>query len=412
MGLFYDKIRSEYLKMAGESVHFGLRQRSPMPAIRPFDLMPRLRSMLDQANAGLAQPFRGVSSGGIVSGLFPLAQTGISTGAVVEAARSLLAKLTPEQRKAACFAIDDAAWRKWSNIHPWLMRHGVCLADLGHDQREAALGLMQGTMSASGYQSARDVMRLNAHALEITGKPEEYGEWFYWVSIFGAPSPSEPWGWQIDGHHLNINCFVLGDQLVLTPTFMGSEPVLARFGKYEGTRVFSAEETQGYALMRALSVDERQQATIGMDLPSELLLGAFQDNRQVDPTGIRYDDLSPEGRERLEALLGTYTGRLRRGHCEISYQEAKRHLSKTHFAWIGPLDDASPFYYRILNPVILVEFDHQSGIIYDNDKPSRDHIHTVVRTPNGNDYGKDLLRQHYAQHDHSHRVLAHRHGGN
>jgi hypothetical protein len=38
--------------------------------------------------------------------------------------------------------------------------------------------------------------------------------------------------------------------------------------------------------------------------------------------------------------------------------------------------------------VILVEFDHQSGIIYDNDKPSRDHIHTVVRTPNGNDYGK------------------------
>jgi len=51
--------------------------------------------------------------------------------------------------------------------------------------------------------------------------------------------------------------------------------------------------------------------------------------------------------------------------------------------------------------VILVEFDHQSGIIYDNDTPSRDHIHTVVRTPNGNDYGKDLLRQHYAEHDHS-----------
>jgi hypothetical protein len=69
----------------------------------------------------------------------------------------------------------------------------------------------------------------------------------------------------------------------------------------------------------------------------------------------------------------------------------------------------SPFYYRILSPVILVEFDHQSGIIYDNDTPSRDHIHTVVRTPNGNDYGKDLLRQHYAEHDHSHPMTAHRH---
>jgi len=32
--------------------------------------------------------------------------------------------------------------------------------------------------------------------------------------------------------------------------------------------------------------------------------------------------------------------------------------------------------------------------------PSRDHIHTVVRTPNGNDYGKDLLRQHLEQHRH------------
>jgi hypothetical protein len=47
--------------------------------------------------------------------------------------------------------------------------------------------------------------------------------------------------------------------------------------------------------------------------------------------------------------------------------------------------------------------------MYDNDTPSRDHIHTVVRTPNGNDYGKDLLRQHYAHHDHSH-PTGHRHG--
>jgi len=26
---------------------------------------------------------------------------------------------------------------------------------------------------------------------------------------------------------------------------------------------------------------------------------------------------------------------------------------------------------------------------------SRRHVHSVVRTPNGNDYGKDLLRQHH-----------------
>jgi hypothetical protein len=32
--------------------------------------------------------------------------------------------------------------------------------------------------------------------------------------------------------------------------------------------------------------------------------------------------------------------------------------------------------------------------------PYKEHIHAVVRTPNGNDYGKDLLRQHYERHPH------------
>ena len=365
--------------------------------------------MRDRANAALAEPFRGIAPGGeTAAGRFSIEKTGISLAPVLEAARSFLAALSAAQREAASFGIDDEAWRMWCNIHPWVMRHGVCLADLSHDQREAALVLLRESMSEAGYRGARDVMRLNEHALEITGKPEEYSEWFYWVSIFGNPAPDEPWGWQIDGHHLNLNCLVLGDQLVMTPAFMGSEPVLARFGKFAGTRVFAAEEEQGHALMRSLSADERRLATVGKDLPSELLTAAFRDNQRIDPVGC-YGDLTPEGRERLESLIGLYTGRLRPGHADIRYAEAKRHLGDTRFAWIGPFDDASPFYYRILSPVILVEFDHQSGIVYDNDTPSRDHIHTVVRTPNGNDYGKDLLRQHYAQHPHAHPGAGHHH---
>ena len=47
---------------------------------------------------------------------------------------------------------------------------------------------------------------------------------------------------------------------------------------------------------------------------------------------------------------------------------------------------------------------HQNPVgtrhLFDPKVPSRQHIHTVVRTPNGNDYGKDLLRQHYLAHPH------------
>ena len=396
--------------MAGESAHFGLRHREPTPAVRAFELPQRLQPMGERAKAALAEPFRGIAPDGkITPGVFSIGKTGASLAPILDAAQTFLTSLTPQQRTAAMFAIGDDAWRMWCNIHPWVMRHGVCLADLGHDAREAGLRLMQESLSDPGYRTARDVMRLNEHALEITGKPEEYSEWFYWVSIFGNPSADEPWGWQIDGHHLNLNCFVLGDQLVMTPAFMGSEPVLARFGKYAGTRVFAAEEEQGHALMRALSGDERQRATVGQDLPSELLTAAFRDNQDIDANGIRYGDLSAEGRDRLDALLGVYTGRLRPGHADVRYAEVKRHLGETRFAWIGPFDDTSPFYYRIISPVILVEFDHQSGIVYDNNKPSRDHIHTVVRTPNGNDYGKDLLRQHYVLHNHSHPHHGHHH---
>jgi hypothetical protein len=97
-------------------------------------------------------------------------------------------------------------------------------------------------------------------------------------------------------------------------------------------------------------------------------------------------------------VLRVYTGRLRAGHSEVRLAEIRRYLDETYFAWIGTCDENSPFYYRIHSPVVMIEFDHQAGIALDNDVPSRNHIHTLVRTPNGNDYGKDLLRQHYALH--------------
>ena len=45
----------------------------------------------------------------------------------------------------------------------------------------------------------------------------------------------------------------------------------------------------------------------------------------------------------------------------------------------------------------MIEFDHHSGVFLTNELPAKFHIHTIVRTPNGNDYGMDLLRMHYAE---------------
>jgi hypothetical protein len=374
-------------------------------------LPPRLMALLERGKVATAEAFTGVVSGDKPrAGLFPLHRTGISLAPVIAAANAFLAALSPAERDTALFPPDSDAWRAWSNIHPYLMRHGVCLRDLSETQRAAALALVRESLSTSGFHTARDVMKLNEHIRELTGRSEEYGEWYYWLSIFGNPSQDQPWGWQIDGHHLIINCFALGDQIVLTPNFMGSEPVFAASGPYAGTRVFAAEEAKGSDLMRALSPAQQQAATISTELPGEVFAAAYRDNLTLDHQGIRYDSLTGDQQALLLDLIAVYVGRIRPGHAEIRLDEVKAHLHDTWFAWMGPPDGESPFYYRIHSPVVLIEFDHQRGVALDNDEPSRNHIHTLVRTPNGNDYGKDLLRQHYEQFDHSHPHTPHRQG--
>ena len=387
-------------------------KRAGPSALRLEALPEDLQRLWDRGKRELSQGFKGITiDGRLVPGLFPLGRTGVSTERIASAAAAYLRSLTPDQRRLGSFEIESGAWRQWCNVHPFLMRHGLCLKALEPGQREAALALVRESMSASGFETARDVMKLNHYVRELTGRVEEYDEWYYWMSIMGEPSASEPWGWQIDGHHLIVNCFVLGDQLVLTPNFMGSEPVAGETGTYAGIRVLHAEESKGLAMMRALEPRQRDRATIASALPSELFAAAFRDNLELFHRGISWNELSDQQQRLLEDLIGTYIGRIRPGHAEIELAEVKRHLPDTRFAWIGSCDDdVSPFYYRIHSPVVLIEFDHQAPVALEGPARTRNHIHTLVRTPNGNDYGADLLRQHYQRYDHSHPDTPHRRG--
>lgn len=397
--------------MANEVREFRPRPPRGGSALKPVPLPPFLQNMLNRGKAEMAKPLVGITTNGEpIQGLFPVTKTGVSLQPVVDAANAFLASLNSDQRATCSFDLDTGPWRAWHNMHGFLIRHGLLFDTMTGEQRERGLDLLRASMSAAGFKTACDVMKLNEHICEITGRPGEYGEWYYWMSMMGTPSATEPWGWQIDGHHLIVNCFVMGDQMVLTPNFMGSEPVEAKFGKYAGTRVFQEEEARGYQLMSAFSAEQRQKATIGLELPFDVFATAFNDNLVMPYQGLHYGDMNAEQRERLMHLVELYVGRVRPGHAEIRLDEVKRHIDETRFAWIGHCDEVNPFYYRVHNPAILIEFDHQPGIALDNDDHTRNHTHTVVRTPNGNDYGMDLLRQHYRQHDHSRADSAHRQG--
>ena len=348
----------------------------------------------------VAEAFKGVTTNGtIVPGLFPVRATGVSTGPVREAAVKFLAALTDEQRKSTTFPIDDDEWRKWNNVHRYA-RQGVSFKEMSESQRALGFALMQAGLSAKGFQKSRDVMRLNGYVAELVKTPEEYGEYLYHLTVMGTPSDKQPWGWQLDGHHLIINYFVLGDQVVMTPAFMGSEPVSATTGQYAGTKVLQDEQDMGLAFMQSLSPDQQKQATIQTSKTGNNALSqAFRDNLTLDYAGLRAKDLTAPQRERLVALIQEYVGNVDAGHARVRLDEVRRHLDDTWFAWIGASGKDDVFYYRIHSPVVLIEFDHQLPVALGGPRvPGKAHVHTVVRTPNGNDYGKDLLRQHYEKH--------------
>lgn len=357
--------------------------------------------------AALAEGFRGITTNGAVErGLFPMKSTGVSTEPVRKAAETFLAALTAEQRKKTLFAVDDPEWRKWMNVHRYA-RQGVSFLEMSEAQREAAFGLLRASLSAKGLKLSQDIMKLNHTLGELNnGNFTEYGEWLYHLTVMGGPSADQPWGWQIDGHHLIVNYFVLRDQVVMSPVFVGSEPVIARGGKYLGVEILQEEQARGLAMLRSLSAEQRAKAVLETSKTgNNNLAEAFKDNLVLDYAGVKAGELSAKQREELLGLIQLFVDYQQAGHAKVKMEEVRAHLDRTHFAWIGSDRDDSVFYYRIHSPVILIEFDHQRPantrhLAKDPQQPIRDHIHVVVRTPNGNDYGKDLLRQHYEQHRH------------
>ena len=373
----------------------------------PVGMAERFRKMSEEAEQkGLADPFRGITTNGdVVPGLFQISPSGVSTEPVRNAAERFITSLNNEQLAKTMFPVDDIQWRKWMNQH-FYFRQGISLQEMSETQRDLAFGLMRASLSTRGFELTRNVMRLNEVLGELIDDPIFLGEWLYHITIMGIPSATEPWGWQFSGHHAIVNFFVLGDQVVMTPLFLGSEPVGATSGKYKGVVVLQEEQKEGLDMVRALPGAQQQKAILNFSKTgNNNLTEAFKDNVVLDFAGIRAKDLEDPARRRLRDLAQLYVSNMDDGHARVKMSEVEKHIENTWFAWIGGTQDDSVFYYRIQSPVILIEFDHQrpanlAKFAKDPNVPTRQHIHCVVRTPNGNDYGKDLLRQHYLAHPH------------
>jgi Protein of unknown function (DUF3500) len=358
------------------------------------------------------QEFRGVTEDGVLrEGLHPLTPAEPGEQAPVEqmvaAAGELLAALDDDGRERIAFDVDAVEWQTWANPEFMQFDTGLRLEFQPAEVREKALALVRASLSPEGHDLVCAMMRINGFLGEVVGLQTVLGEFSYNIALYGTPDLRAPWGWQLFGHHCAVNCLVVEGRMVLSPVFLGAEPDEIDAGPHAGVRdVFADRITLGTRLMAALPAEQRRAATVYEQLvdpampPGRVhpgderhLAGAFQDNRVIPPEGVRVAGM-PAGAQRLALqIAGAFVRLLPEGPRAARLREVQAHLDQTWFSWIGGCEPGDVFYYRLQSPVLIAELDHHCGVFLDHDTPQPFHVHTVLRTPHGNDYGRAWVRQ-------------------
>ena len=365
---------------------------------------PWLKALYEHWRKLLDAPFKGVTNDGLVRpGLFDLQDEGVEIEQIVEAAVKFEGLLDDVQRSRLRYHIDSPEWRTWSNPEFLFSNKGIRLDEVGSNVRDASLAVLEASLSPEGYQKARSAMRINHFLGELCNGQAVMNEFSYNMVFFGQPSTTEAWGWSFYGHHLCLNAFFYKRQIVLSPWFTGAEPNEIDEGLHAGLKIMRKEEATGLQLMQSLNTNEQKIAQVYelMRDPAmppgrwnkddqRHLCGAYRDNRVVPYEGVKVSGLSQEQRNLVSEILEAYLLYLPERARQMRLDLCQRYFHETYFSWIGGFGANDPFYFRIQSPVVIVEFDHHSGVFLTNEEPAKFHIHTILRTPNAGDYGVAL----------------------
>ncbi|NKB67884.1 MAG: DUF3500 domain-containing protein [Candidatus Latescibacteria bacterium] len=306
------------------------------------------------------------------------------------AATAWLAALRPDQRtRAALDFADDSERTNWHYIPR--DRAGLPLRDMDGPQRQLAHSLVGTGLSGPGHERARTIIGLEEVLAEVEGTGRRFPRdpELYYLSVFGTPGSQEPWGWRFEGHHISLNYTVLeGCMVAPTPLFFGSNPACVRHGARQGLRALALEEDRGRDLLALLDGEQTKQAVIAVEAPDDILTtNQIEVGDSVHPQGLAGADMDAGQLQALKDLVGIYVDRLPEQIAQVERGKVERaDWAHAHFAWAGAQEREQGHYYRVQGPTFVAE--------YDNTQNDANHIHAVWRDLN-NDFGADLLRQHY-----------------
>jgi len=289
-------------------------------------------------------------------------------------------------------------------------RPGIWYGELSEESKIQFHHLLTTLLSSQGYLKITGIMQLDdilniiyetayrnkeiddELIKEIRGLKWDYTN--YYVSVWGNPYNQEPWGFKLEGHHISLNCSVIGEHFSVTPFFLGTDPAEVHTTKYAGIRVLSKEEDYGFRLINSLSEQQQAIATLSKEVPGDIITNPQSEQRITTYEGIKASELKPEQQRFLKYIIEEYINNLEheKAH-EYLHKFYETSLDSIYFAWIGSYVSQKPHYYVINTPYFLIEYDNMGF------QRNGNHIHSIWREK-GNDFGEDILKEHYLEHKH------------
>lgn len=300
---------------------------------------------------------------------------------VVKAARQLLEGLDESQRKKVQFSFTDKKQqRNWSNLPEGIVqRKGLRWGDLNDQTKKRVMNLIHATMSMEGTQQVIDNMDGDETLKAGAGGRVRFGRDEYFFSLLGTPSTTTPWMWQFGGHHLAINATICGDEMTLSPSLTGGQPIDFTIDG-RTVRQVAKEEDRAFALIATLTANQKNEAVLS-DQFVNMIWGPGKFGSKPKKEGINASKLTAAQQKKLLELIEARIGIINPVHAKAKMKTIRKELDQTWFSWYGDTKPDSAATYRIQGPSVLIEFSPQRL----GGKPT-DHIHAMYRNPK-NDYG-------------------------
>lgn len=309
-----------------------------------------------------------------------------SSSSPVEAAQNLISTIDAVGSTDLVQSIDSAHRQSWSNLPAGIYggRAGVRLGDLDADGNSEVWSFLKTALSPEGVDEVNKIVLADKNLGETSGADRlGWGADNFWIAFYGSPSDQSAWAWQFGGHHLAMNVMVKGQEMVMSPVFLGTEPATFKEGNQDILPMAEAL-SRAVALMGALD-DGQQEKAITATRPDEVYAGAGSDGVIPAREGIEVAALSDDQQRALEELILVWIGMLPEAQTTARMETIRSEFEQSHFAWNGAVDGATSIYFQFQSPSALIEFSTQSGIGAD-----AGHYHSVYRNIT-NEYGSDLV---------------------